>query len=93
MQKSNTQNNPMPKTLLGFYFKKCFSGFYRFIILYLVLRLLEGSGAVVFPFVERWIVAMFEGAPLGMAIYHHVMPTIALLVGINMGFSTLAINS
>lgn len=91
MQKSNTQNNPMPKTLLGFYFKKCFSGFYRFIILYLVLRLLEGSGAVVFPFVERWIVAMFEGAPLGMAIYHHVMPTIALLVGINMGFSTFAI--
>jgi len=81
----------MPKTLLGFYFKKCFPGLYKWIILYMVLRGLEFSGSVVFPFVERWIVAMFEGAPLGPTIYHHVMPTILLLVSIHMSFTTLAI--
>ena len=91
MKKAEVQNNLMQKTLLGFYFKKCFLGLYKYIFLYLFLKLLDGSGAVVFPFVERWIVTMFEGAPLGMAIYHHVMPTIALLVGINMGFSTISI--
>ena len=90
MKQSSYTDVNMPKTLLGFYFHKCFPGLYKYIILYLVLRLLEGFGAVVFPFVERWIVAMFEGAPLGLAIYHHVMPTIALLVGINVTFSTLA---
>ena len=91
MKQSNYSSVNMPKTLLGFYFKKCFPGLYKWIVLYLVLRLLEYSGSVVFPFVDRWIVAMFEGAPLGSAIYHHVMPTIVLLIGINMGYTTIAI--
>ncbi len=91
MKQSNYVNVNMPKTLLGFYFKKCFPGLYKYIILYMVLRLLDFSGSVVFPFVERWIVAMFENAPLGHAIYHHVMPTIFILVGVNVGFSTIAI--
>ena len=93
MKKSETQNNFMPKTLLGFYFKRCFPGLYKYIILFMVLCFLEFSGSVVYPFIERWIVAMFEGAPLGTAIYHHVMPTILLLVGIQMSFSTVAILS
>ena len=91
MKKSDTNATTMPKTLLGFYFKKCFPGLYKWIILYMVLRGLEFSGSVVFPFVERWIVAMFEGAPLGSAIYQYVIPTILLLVGIHMSFTTLAI--
>jgi len=91
MTQSNYADINMPKTLLGFYFKKCFPGLYKWIILFMVLRLFEYSGSVVFPYVERWIVAMFEGAPLGPAIYHHVMPTIALLVGINMSYSSFAI--
>lgn len=91
MKQSNYVNVNMPKTLLKFYFKKCFPGLYKYIILFMALRFLDFSGSVVFPFVERWIVAMFEGAPLGPAIYHHVMPTIALLVGINMSYSSFAI--
>ncbi len=91
MKQSNYANVNMPKTLLGFYFHKCFPGLYKYIVLFMVLRLFEYSGSVVFPFVERWIVAMFEGAPLGPAIYHHVMPTIALLVAINMAYSSIAI--
>lgn len=92
MKKSDYANTSyMPKTLLKFYFKKCFPGLYKWIILYMVLKGLEFSGSVVFPFVERWIVAMFEGAPMGTAIYAYVMPTILLLVGIHMSFTTLAI--
>lgn len=91
MKQSNHANADMPKTLLGFYFHKCFPGLYKWIILFMVLCFFEFSGNVIFPYVERWIVAMFEGAPLGTAIYHHVIPTILLLVGINMAFSTLAI--
>ena len=55
MKQSNYSSVNMPKTLLGFYFKKCFPGLYKWIVLYLVLRLLEYSGSVVFPFVDRWI--------------------------------------
>lgn len=91
MKQSDLNDTNMPKSLLKFYFKKCFPGLYKYIILYMVLRLFEFSGSVVFPFVERWIVAMFENAPLGPAIYHHVMPTIALLVAINMAYSSIAI--
>ncbi len=92
MKQSNyASTSYMPKTLLKFYFKKCFPGLYKWIVLFMVFRLFEYSGSVVFPYVERWIVAMFEGAPLGSAIYAYVMPTILLLVGINMGYSTIAI--
>lgn len=92
MKQSNyASTSYMPKTLLKFYFKKCFPGLYKWIVLFMVFRLFEYSGSVVFPYVERWIVAMFEGAPMGTAIYAYVMPTILLLVGINMGYSTIAI--
>ena len=91
MKSSEKNTNVMPKTLLGFYFKKCFPGLYKYIVFFMALRLLDGFGAVIWPYAERWTVAMFEGAPLGDAIYQHVMPTIFVLVGIQMGFSTLNI--
>ncbi|MBO7509434.1 MAG: ABC transporter ATP-binding protein [Alphaproteobacteria bacterium] len=93
MKQSNYANASMPRSLLKFYFSRCFPGLYKWIILFMILGFLEFSGSVVYPFIERWIVAMFEGAPLGPAIYHHVMPTIALLVGIQMSFSTISILS
>lgn len=93
MKQSNYVNVNMPKTLLGFYFKKCFPGLYKYIILFMAFGFLEFSGSVVYPYVERWIVAMFEGAPLGPAIYHHVIPTILMLVGIQMSFSSISIIS
>jgi len=80
MKQPSTNNTTMPKTLLGFYFKKCFPGLYKWIILYMVLRFLSGSNLVVWPYVERWIVAMFEGAPMGTAIFAHVLPTVAVIV-------------
>ena len=80
MQKSNTQNNPMPKTLLGFYFKRCFPGLYKYIVLFMVLRFLSGSNLVIWPYIERWAVAMLEGAPMGTAIFSHVLPTVVVIV-------------
>ena len=80
MKQSNHANANMPKTLLGFYFKKCFPGLYKYIILFMVLRFLSGSNLVIWPYVERWAVAMLEGAPMGTAIFFHVLPTVAVIV-------------
>ena len=79
MKKLNHADN-MPKTLLGFYFKKCFPGLYKWIILFMVFRFLSGLNLVIWPYVERWTVAMFEGAPMGTAIFHHVLPTVCIIV-------------
>ena len=79
MKKSVAQNNTMPKTLFGFYFKKVFPGGYKYIILFLFLRLLVGFDLVLWPYYQRWIVAMFENAPMGIDIFKHVFPTIFMI--------------
>lgn len=88
MKKPKIQDNQMPKSLLKFYFKKCFPGLYKYIFLFMGLRLMDGAVSVIWPYVERWTVAMFEDAPMGTAIFQHVLPTILILVAIQMGFST-----
>ncbi len=80
MKQSGYANINMPKTLLGFYFKKCFPGLYKYIVLFMVLRFLSGSNLVIWPYVERWAVSMLEGAPMGTAIFHHVLPTVCIIV-------------
>ena len=90
MQKSNTQNNPMPKTLLGFY-RKIFKGLWWSLVATWGLRLIAGFGAVLWPNYQRWVVAMLENAPADVNLLMYCLPTILLIVGLNLGEDTIHI--
>ena len=77
----------MPSSLLKFYFKWAFPGLYRYIWLFLAATLLSWSGNVIWPFVERMIVSMFENATIGPTVMYQVLPSIAIVVGLNMGMT------
>ena len=90
MKKSETQNNFMPKTLLGFY-RKIFNGMWILLCVASIIKLVAGFGAVLWPNYQRWIVAMLENAPAGVNLLKYCLPTILLITGLNLTESFLYI--
>ncbi len=90
MKEQNTQNNPMPKTVLGFY-RKIFNGLWGSLVATWGLRLIAGFGAVLWPNYQRWVVAMLENAPADVNLLMYCLPTILLIVGLNLGEDTIHI--
>lgn len=86
MKKSTESDNSMPSSLWKFYMKRIFKGNWKYLVLLAFLKLLIGCNLIMEPYIQRWIVAMFENAPTGMDIFKHVLPTILLIWILNNGF-------
>ncbi|MBQ4130684.1 MAG: ABC transporter ATP-binding protein [Alphaproteobacteria bacterium] len=87
-----SQNAVLPRSLWKFYFKYAVSGSWWPLLLYAFFFLLTTSNQVLFPYCERWFIALFETpVPAGMNFVQHALPTILLIVALNMMISIAAI--
>lgn len=89
MKKCDVSDGALPKSLFRFYTERVFKGSMKYIVLYVILRFLYGANMILQPYYQRWIVAMFENAPIGMEIFRHVLPTIFLILILDMGIWTI----
>ncbi|MBP5485212.1 MAG: ABC transporter ATP-binding protein [Alphaproteobacteria bacterium] len=90
--KVNQSNISMPKTLLGFYAKNVFGKMRWLIVGIVITKIIVSLDNILWPLYQRWIVAMLEDAPSGVNLIKWCMPTILLILGLDMGlnvFSTL----
>lgn len=90
--KSKSQNAVLPRSLWKFYFKYTVPGSWWPLLLYAFFFLVTTSNQVLFPYCERWFIALFEQpVPAGMNFVQYALPTILLIVGLNMMISISAI--
>ena len=91
-KKQDTQNLVLPKSLWKFYFKYAVPGSWGALLAWAVVFLITVSNNVLFPYFERWFVALFETpVPAGMNFVQYAMPTILLIVGLNIFMSICTI--
>lgn len=90
MKKCDVSDGALPKSLFKFYTKCVLKGSWKYLILFAFLKLLVGAELIMEPYYDRWIVAMFENAPTGMAIFKHVLPTILMIWIISNLITTVA---
>lgn len=89
----------LPKTVLGFYFRYGIKHYRLLLVLWMICVVAVIAGAVVWPYIERWIVALFEKPiPEGMSFIEYAMPTIILITLLNMAMTvsnllTMTLNS
>ena len=87
-----SQNTALPHSLWKFYFKYTVPGSWAPLLLYAFFFLVTTSNQVLFPYCERWFIALFEKpVPAGMNFVQYALPTILLIVGLNMMISISAI--
>ena len=82
----------MPKTLFGFYARNVFGKMRWLIVGIVITQIIVSLDNILWPMYQRWIVAMLEDAPSGVNLIKWCMPTILLILGLDMGlnvFSTL----
>jgi ATP-binding cassette subfamily B protein len=92
MSKFINTNAVLPKSLWKFYFKYAVPGSWWPLLLYAFFFLVTISNQVLFPYCERWFIALFEKpVPAGMNFVQYALPTILLIVGLNMMISIAAI--
>ncbi len=90
--KSKSQNAVLPRSLWKFYFKYTVPGSWAPLLLYAFFFFVTTSNQVLFPYCERWFIALFEKpVPAGMNFVQYALPTILLIVGLNMMISIAAI--
>lgn len=91
-KKQNAQQPALPKSLWKFYFKYAVPGSWGALICYAVAFLAARSGSVLFPYCERWFIAIFEQpVPTGVNFVQFALPTILLIVGVNLFLSISAV--
>ena len=91
-KKQNAQQPALPKSLWKFYFKYAVPGSWWALICYAVAFLAARSGSVLFPYCERWFIAIFEQpVPAGVNFVQFALPTILLIVGVNLFLSISAV--
>lgn len=87
-----SQNTALPKSLWKFYFKYTVPGSWWPLSLYAFFFMVTISNQVLFPYCERWFIALFEQpVPAGMNFVQYALPTILLIVGLNMMISIASI--
>lgn len=96
MKKSNnkqkSQNTTLPKSLWKFYFKYAVPGSWWPWIMWGVFFTFARSGSILFPYCERWFIALFEQpVPDGLNFVQFALPTILLIVGVNLFLSISAV--
>ena len=91
-QKQHPTNiTDMPKSLWGFYFRYAFRGHYWLIFTSFMLMLLVSFDRIAQPLAQQWTVAIFENAPApGQSFIAHALPTILLIVGLNLAVTLTA---
>ena len=82
----------LPVTLWKFYAQYFFKPFKWVLILFVVINLLDHSGSIIFPYMQKIMIAMFEQTvPEGMSLLQYSIPTLWLILGLNVFMSTTAI--
>lgn len=91
-KKQKSDGLVLPKSLWRFYFKYSVPGSWGPLLAWALFFLITVSNNVLFPYFERWFVALFEApVPAGMNFVQFALPTILLIVGLNifMSISTI----
>ncbi len=82
------QDDALPKSLWKFYFKYATVGSWWPLGLWAFFFMVALSNQILFPYFERWFIALFETpVPAGMNFVQHALPTILLIVGLNLTIS------
>lgn len=87
MKQSKSGMTNMPKTLYGFYAKHIFRKMHWLIIALVFSRIMVGMDNILWPMYQKWIVAMFEDAPVGVDLMKWCLPTIVLIFGLDLMFN------
>ncbi len=76
-----TQKQILPTSLWKFYFKYAFRGYGWIIFFWAIISLIMQFDNVLFPFYQKWLVQALETPiPDGMTWLQHILPTIILIV-------------
>ena len=82
----------LPKSLWGFYWKYGIKNFKFLLLFWMIVVLLSYGGGIVWPNFQRWVVALFEHpVPDGMSFIRYAMPTVILLVVLNMAMTSVSL--
>ena len=80
-KKLNSKGQSLPKSLWRFYMRYAFSGHWLTICIWALFALAVSFDNVLFPFYQKWLVATLEiPIPDGMNWLQHILPTLALIV-------------
>lgn len=91
-KKQDAQQLALPKSLWKFYFKYAVPGSWGSLICFALAFLAARSGSILFPYCERWFIAIFEKpVPAGVNFVEFALPTILLIVGVNLFLSISAV--
>lgn len=91
-KKQDAQQLALPKSLWKFYFKYAVPGSWGALICFALAFLAARSGSILFPYCERWFIAIFEKpVPAGVNFVEFALPTILLIVGVNLFLSISAV--
>lgn len=91
-KKRKEQDLALPKSLWGFYFKYALPGVWMPFCMWALFYVVALSNSVLFPYFERWFVQLFETpVPDGMNFVQFALPTILLIVGLNVMISIASI--
>ena len=76
-----TQKQILPTSLWKFYLKYAFPGYGWIIFFWAIISLIMQFDNVLFPFYQKWLVQALETPiPDGMTWLQHILPTIILIV-------------
>ena len=79
----------LPKSLLKFYLQYAFHGYWWTIFIWALFALVVSFDNVLFPFYQKWLVATLETPiPAGMSWLQHILPTIILIVCLDVTLMT-----
>lgn len=89
MKNSKQQNESMislPKSLWKFYWQYAIKNYKFLLVCWMFSVMVVASNGAVWPCIERWTAALFENPviPAGTTFVMYALPTIALIVGLNM---------
>ena len=82
----------LPKSLLKFCFQYGVQNYKFLLVCWMIAVIAVLSGGVIWPYIERWIVALFENpVPEGISFIRYAMPTIILVTFLNMFMTVSAL--
>ena len=87
--KKSDKGQLLPKSLWKFYMQHAFRGYWWTIVIWAILVLVVMFDNVLFPFYQKWLVQTLEiPIPAGMNWLQHILPTILLIVGLDVTLMT-----
>ena len=76
---------PLPKSLWQFYTKYGIKNYKFLLICWMISVFAVLAGGIIWPYIERWIVALFENpVPAGISFIKYALPTVILITVLNM---------